>query len=85
MEIIAYTTSSCLGCSALKELFEKSLVTFKEIKLGEDITPEDFRLLFPEHNDSMPYVIIDGEKIGGLVEVARLFVSKGLILSNVTI
>jgi len=85
MEIVAYTLSSCSSCSTLKELFERASVTFKEVKLGEDITSEDFHLSFPESNGGLPYVTIDGEKIGGLVEVAKLFVRKGLVRSNVQI
>jgi len=29
-----------------------------------------------------PYVIIDGEPIGGLVETAKLFIEKGLVSSR---
>ena len=29
-----------------------------------------------------PYVIIDGEVVGGLVETARLFIKKGLVSSG---
>lgn len=83
MEIVAYTLPNCSSCSTLKELFERASVTFKEVKYNEDITPEDFRLSFPESNGAFPYVTIDGEKIGGLVEVAKLFVKKGLVRSNV--
>jgi glutaredoxin len=81
MDIIAYTLPGCSSCSTLKELFERASVEYKEVILRKDITAESFQLMFPGVM-SFPYVTIDGERIGGLVDVAKLFVEKGLVSSN---
>ena len=81
MEITAYTLPGCSSCDTLKELFERAAVEYKEVTLRKDISAENFQLMFPGVN-SFPYVTIDGERIGGLVEVAKLFVQKGLVSSN---
>lgn len=81
MEIIAYTLPGCSSCSTLKELFERAKVEYKEVVIRKDVTAENFQLMFPGVM-SFPYVTIDDEKIGGLVEVAKLFVEKGLVSSN---
>lgn len=81
MDIIAYTLPGCSSCSTLKELFERASVEYKEVILRKDITAESFQLMFPGVM-AFPYVTIDGERIGGLVDVAKLFVEKGLVSSN---
>jgi hypothetical protein len=81
MEIIAYTMSGCSSCGILKQLFERASVVYKEVALGKDVTVEDFRLMFPEVR-GFPFVVIDGENVGGLVEVAKIFVQKGLVTSK---
>jgi glutaredoxin 3 len=81
MEITAYTLSSCSSCGTLKELFERAEVEYKEKKVHTDISLEQFRQDYPTVA-GFPYVVIDGEPIGGLFEVAKLFVQKGLVSSK---
>ena len=40
-----------------------------------------FKQDFPDAT-GFPYVIIDGEKVGGLVETAKLFLQKGIVSSR---
>jgi glutaredoxin len=81
MEITAYTLPNCSSCNILKELFERAAVEYKQIEVKKEITLEDFTEQFPRVS-AFPYVIIDGEQIGGLLEVAKLFVQKGLVSSK---
>ena len=78
MEITAYTTKGCFYCDKLKELFSRANVDPVLISVGTDITREEFIERFP-HATGYPYVIIDGEPIGGLVETATFLLQKGLV------
>jgi len=81
MEITAYTTKGCFYCDKLKELFSRANVDATLVSVGADISKEQFKESFP-HANGYPYVIIDGEPIGGLVETAKIFVQKGLVSSR---
>jgi glutaredoxin len=78
MKIKFYSTPGCLYCEKLKELFERA-----NIKDYEDIqaTSTEMKKDYPNAT-SFPYVIIDGEEVGGLVETAKFFVEKNLVSSN---
>lgn len=81
MIIEAYTLPGCSSCNHLKELFKRAEVDYKEIMVRKDITVEEFTSYFPGVT-SFPFVVIDGEKIGSLVDTAKLFVAKGLVSSK---
>jgi glutaredoxin 3 len=81
MEITAYTSQGCSSCGIVKELFQRASVEYKEITIHKDISLVEFKQTFPEVG-GFPFVVIDGEKIGGLLEVAKLFVEKGLVSSK---
>jgi glutaredoxin len=81
MEITAYTLPGCSSCVTLKQLFERAKVEYKEQKIRVDISSEQFNQDYPTVT-AFPYVVIDGEPIGGLIDVARLFVEKGLVSSK---
>jgi glutaredoxin len=68
MEITAYTSQGCSSCGIVKELFQRASVEYKEITIHKDISLVEFKQTFP--------------KIGGLLEVAKLFVEKGLVSSK---
>jgi glutaredoxin 3 len=83
MEILIYTSQGCVWCSRMKELMERADQEYTEILYqsmsGDD--QEKFRNEFPDAS-SFPVAIIDGEYIGGLVPVAKLFLEKGLVSAN---
>ena len=81
MEILIYTTSGCFYCDQAKKLCERANVDYQTKEIGIDITREDFTKLYP-HVNASPYVIIDGNEIGGLVETAKLFLKEGLVSVN---
>jgi glutaredoxin len=81
MEITAYTMPGCSSCGILKELFERASVVYEEVVVKKDVTLENFQSMFPQIR-GFPFVVIDGENVGGLVEVAKIFVQKGLVSSK---
>jgi glutaredoxin 3 len=81
MEIKAYTMIGCSSCKILKELFQRADVEYSELILNKNITREELKNLYPDVK-TFPYVVIDGEEIGGLVETAKLFLEKGLVSSR---
>ena len=81
MEIKAYTKVGCKFCGNLIELFERAGVEYTTIVVGEkenQCPSEVFREKYPEVI-GFPFVVIDGKRIGGLVETAVLFVHKKLV------
>jgi len=78
MEIIAYTTPGCFYCDQLKELLRRADVKYQMVIIESDSEREKFRKDFPRAG-GYPYVMIDGQHVGGLVEVAKLFLEKGLV------
>jgi glutaredoxin 3 len=81
MKIKAYTLTNCSSCKHLKELFKRANVDYTEIVVRDDITVEDFKLNYPNVSQ-FPYVVIDDQPVGGLVDVVKLFVQKGLVSSK---
>ena len=81
MEIKAYTKVGCKFCGNLIELFERAGVEYTTIVVGQKATQcptEIFQKEYPEIH-AFPFVVIDGKKIGGLVETAALFLHKKLV------
>ena len=84
MHLKAFTTSNCFYCTQLKELFTrvqpngKEVLEITTIHVGRDISKDYFKL---EHPDAIgfPYVLLDGEPLGGLVETAKLLLQKGYV------
>ncbi len=81
MEILIYTTSGCFYCDQAKKLCERANVDYQTQEVGINITREDFTKLYP-HVNSSPYVIIDGNEMGSLVETAKFFLKEGLVSVN---
>jgi len=81
MEILIYTTSGCFYCDQAKKLCERANVDYQTIEVGVDMTREDFTKLYP-HVIGSPFVIIDGNEIGNLVDLAKHFLKEGLVSVN---
>ena len=79
-----YAQVGCKFCSNLEELFERADLEYTKIVVGQQSNqcPMDlFKEKYPEVI-GFPFVVIDGEQIGGLVETAKLFLDKGLVSSR---
>lgn len=79
MKIKVYSTPGCFYCTKLKELFERANITDYDEQICT--SGDEVRVDYPEAG-SFPYVIIDGEEVGGLVETAKLFVEIGIVSSK---
>ena len=77
MDIIVYTTQGCFYCEQMKELCKRAELDYQAVEISQ----EALSSLYPDVK-SYPYVTIDGEPIGGLVEVAKYFLKEGLISVN---
>ena len=78
MEIIIYSQQGCSYCEHMKELCTRADVSYKEVLVDIDIPKHVFTKQFPQAN-SFPFVVIDGKRIGGLVESAKYFIQEGLV------
>ena len=72
-----YTTRWCGYCVRAKALLEQRGIPYEEISLDDD---PDFRQTVFDLTGrwTVPQILIDGEPIGGYVELWRLDQSKGL-------
>ena len=58
--MIVYTKDNCAACVALKRELDASQTKYTEVKIGRDITREDFMVKFPTVR-SVPYVVESNE------------------------
>ena len=77
MDIKIYTQDGCFYCDQMKELCKRAEVEYE----SEEIESEVLNARYPNAK-SYPYVIIDGEEIGGLIESAKFFLKEGLVSAN---
>jgi glutaredoxin 3 len=81
MNIEAYFLIGCGHCNTLRKLFERADVEYTAHYVRETISMQDFKQKYPDISN-FPFVVIDGKRIGGLVETAKLFIDKGLVSSK---
>jgi len=81
MKIKIYTSPGCFYCTQLKELLRRADLDYEQQIIEGAILMEQFKIDFPKVR-GFPYVIIDDEGIGGLIETAKLLVQKGLVSSG---
>lgn len=62
--VIIYTKDHCPYCVQAKNLFSEKAVTYQEMKIGVDLSREEFMEIFPDVR-TVPFIIIDEERIGG--------------------
>lgn len=82
--IIVYSKDNCPACTQAKNLLLYKGKTFTEVKLGVDMTREDFVSLFPDVK-TVPLIIVDGVQIGGYDKLqewvndsGRTFLAEGM-------
>lgn len=81
MDIQIYKKSGCGYCVKIDELMKRADITPTVIMIGSDISNEEFKTKYPDAK-GVPFVIIDGQQIGGLMETVKYFVEKGLVSSR---
>ena len=80
MDITLYSSAGCGYCTRTKELFERAEVEYNEVRF-QDLSGEDQQALQEQYPNAtgFPIVVIDGEFVGGLVQVAKKFLKEGLV------
>ena len=78
MKITAFTTPGCFYCDQLKQLMERANLECEYITLVTEEEKHFFRHQYPRAS-GYPYVMFDGEHVGGLVETAAALLEKGLV------
>lgn len=63
-KVIIYTKDNCPYCVQAKNLFSLKNESYEEMKIGVDLTREEFVSIFPNVK-TVPFIIIDGEEVGG--------------------
>lgn len=53
---IVYTKDNCPACNTLKATYAQNGVVFEEVKIGRDISREEFMATFPSVR-TVPYVV----------------------------
>ena len=64
MTIEMYSRDDCFWCKKAKELLEHNKLDFKEYKIGQDLTREEFKERFPNQK-TVSYIFVDSKPIGG--------------------
>ena len=79
MKIVIYTIPGCSYCTKVKEIMARANLEYEHILVGNDISREE---LIKEHPlaKGFPYVIIDGEPVGGLAQTAKYLLDHGVVI-----
>ena len=81
MDITIYTIGGCHYCSQMKELLRRANLDYKKVKVGVDITREEF---LEKHPNAIgyPFAIVDGVEYKSLGELAKFLVENKLVKSG---
>lgn len=80
MNIIVYTKPDCKWCVMAKEFLTTQRTSFEEVKVGEEISVERLKELFPLVK-TVPVIVVDGVWIGGYTELIKYFEMNGWLLA----
>lgn len=59
-----YSKENCQYCEMAKKLLEANLQSYTEIRIGRDISVDEFKSKYP-YERTAPLVLKDGQRIGG--------------------
>ena len=78
MNITIYTKSNCPNCSTAKQLLKSKGLAFEEVKT--DMNEATRWAFFSEYPDvrQMPFIIINGQRVGGLAGLQAALKQVGL-------
>lgn len=74
--ILMYSRDNCFYCDQAKALFRSKNQSFNEMKIGVDMTREEFNQMFPDVM-SVPFIIINGDRIGGYDRLTEWYNGNG--------
>lgn len=71
-KVIVYTKDNCPYCDRAKALLRSKDQRFHEMKIGVDLTREDFMSIFPDVR-TVPFILIDEEQVGGYDKLVEYY------------
>lgn len=74
MKAIVWSKLCCPYCEQAKALLEQKGIEFEERKIGEGYTKEQLLEAVPNAR-TVPQIIIDGELIGGFIELKKRLIN----------
>lgn len=75
--VIIYTKAMCPYCDQAKMLLKLKNKHYEEMKIGEDLTRDEFITIFPNVK-TVPHIIINGDEIGGFDKLTEwLYTDSG--------
>jgi thioredoxin reductase (NADPH) len=72
MRAVIYSKDDCPYCDRAKTLLETKQIEYEEIKVGKDITREEFLEKFPNVR-TVPQIYLDESYIGGYDSLVKHF------------
>lgn len=81
MEIVFYSSPGCKWCLKAQKLLELANVPYEKYTCGKDITYEEVENRYPAAN-GYPIIVVDGNYLGGIHELAVKLVKEGLVNSS---
>ena len=83
MKVELYTIPDCIWCTKSEQLLKMANITdYEKYVIGEnDVTFDWVRNKFP-FASGYPIIVVDNKVIPGIIELAKLFLEKGLIGSK---
>mgnify|MGYP001347045962 CR=1 FL=1 len=76
---VLYTMNGCRYCVLAKELLARANVPYSEVLLDRDMNKQEVKDILRMDVVTFPQVVYNGTNLGGLVEAARYFKSKGMV------
>lgn len=70
-EIIVYSKSNCPQCDLAKKYLNKKNLHYIEVSLDDALERDSFVMLFPGIR-SMPQIVVNNNRVGGLNELMAL-------------
>lgn len=71
-KVVIYTKDNCPYCVQAKNLFSAKNQSYEEMKIGVDLTREEFIDIFPDVK-TVPFIIVNGEKVGGYDKLVEYY------------
>ena len=81
MKIDIYTIPGCTYCDKVKILMKRANLEYSSYVVGQDI-PRDTMIKQYPLAKGYPYVIIDGEPVGGLAQTAKYLLDHGIVITR---
>lgn len=76
MQLEIYTKDNCSYCEQAKVLLDINELSYKQHKIGENITREEVMAKFPNVR-TVPLIVIDEKYIGGYNELRDYLLNRG--------